>query len=406
MKTSRVAVLGGGLQGACTAIELASRSIKVDLYEKCPECLSAASSNNEGKIHLGYVYGNDLSLKSARTMIAGALTFAPLMRRWIGDAMGTVPVSSPFRYLVHARSLRDADMCGRFYDAVHALHLDAARQGHGDYFGIDLNQRPRRVPKTARGMFDSAEVAAVFETDEIAIDPEALARIVRARLASDENIRLFTGTNVTGIGKSEERFAVDFDNAHGTRREPYDHVVNALWAGRLKVDAMLGLLPDRPWLFRVKRCLRVMAMRNADAIPSVTIVLGPFGDSVNYRNGDVFLAWYPAGLAGMHGGLEVPDWPPGPEGVADLKERTLAGLMPFLPALAALSPAEIDAAEVRGGAIFAMGETDIDDAGSELHERHQVGVISRGNYHSINTGKLTLAPMFAKQVADKIRAVM
>ena len=63
----RVAVLGGGLQGACVALELSRHGVKVDLYEKSDQCLSQASAHNEGKMHLGYVYANDRSLRTART---------------------------------------------------------------------------------------------------------------------------------------------------------------------------------------------------------------------------------------------------------------------------------------------------------------------------------------------------
>ena len=52
----------------------------------------------------------------------------------------------------------------------------------------------------------------------------------------------------------------------------------------------------------------------------------------------------------------------------------------------------------------AWGETGIEDRTSELHQRHAVGVHSRGRYHSIDTGKLTLAPMFAAEACARLRA--
>jgi hypothetical protein len=57
---------------------------------------------------------------------------------------------------------------------------------------------------------------------------------------------------------------------------------------------------------------------------------------------------------------------------------------------------------VVGGHIFAWGATDTDDASSELHQRHDIGIISVGNYHSIDTGKLSLTPYFAEICADRI----
>jgi hypothetical protein len=59
-------------------------------------------------------------------------------------------------------------------------------------------------------------------------------------------------------------------------------------------------------------------------------------------------------------------------------------------------------AQVVGGNIFAWGATDTDDAVSELHQRHDLGIESAGNYHSVDTGKLSLAPYFAEACADRI----
>ena len=62
-------------------------------------------------------------------------------------------------------------------------------------------------------------------------------------------------------------------------------------------------------------------------------------------------------------------------------------------------PAAVD---VRGGVIYARGDTDVDDEASELHERHRVGPFTHGAYHSVDTGKYTLAPLFALKLADRI----
>jgi hypothetical protein len=49
-----------------------------------------------------------------------------------------------------------------------------------------------------------------------------------------------------------------------------------------------------------------------------------------------------------------------------------------------------------------LGETDIYDPRSELHKRYKIGVTSKGGYHSIDPGKLTLAPYSAEQCAERI----
>ena len=76
-----VGVLGGGLQGCCTAIALAARRVRVTLFDKNDALLRRAAIANEGKIHLGYMYAGDPSLSTAKTMMAGALAFAPFLER-------------------------------------------------------------------------------------------------------------------------------------------------------------------------------------------------------------------------------------------------------------------------------------------------------------------------------------
>jgi glycine/D-amino acid oxidase-like deaminating enzyme len=72
-----VGVLGGGLQGCCVALALAERGANVVLFDKNDALLSRTAVANEGKIHLGYMYAGDPTLSTAKTMMAGALSFAP-----------------------------------------------------------------------------------------------------------------------------------------------------------------------------------------------------------------------------------------------------------------------------------------------------------------------------------------
>jgi hypothetical protein len=59
---------------------------------------------------------------------------------------------------------------------------------------------------------------------------------------------------------------------------------------------------------------------------------------------------------------------------------------------------------VRGGTIVAWGATDIYDIGSELHRRYEIGVTTHGRYHSLDPGKLTMAPYFAQRLANRVLA--
>jgi hypothetical protein len=389
-------------------MELASAGIDVDLFDKNERCVTQASAQNEGKIHLGYVYANDRSLRTARTMIDGALVFAPLMRRWIGRAIDAVPVSTPFHYIVHADSLLSADDVEHHFRQSHALALEAGRGAEPDYFGSDYRVPPARISGAELdARFDRRRVAAAYATREVAIDPEALAVAVRARLAGDPKICCRLRAHVHGVQPGHDGVTVEFETVGERVRERYDHVVNTLWDGRLAVDRTAGYQPERPWLYRVKHYVRLRAPALASRVPSTTIVLGGFGDVAAYGDGSFYLSWYPAGMRGASSEITPPPWPLTLDEPSshDVRREIIAGLTRIVPALAALTPAMIASAELRAGIIFAWGQSDIDDPASGLHQRHAIGPRSRGRYHTIDTGKLTMAPLFGKAVAERIRQI-
>jgi hypothetical protein len=252
-------------------------------------------------------------------------------------------------------------------------------------------------------MFDEGTVLRAFRTAEVAIDPPALAALVRTALAAQTNIRTILHTTVTAVAPKDRAAEVEYQDAAGHHVELYDQVINALWESRLAIDATAGLKPQRPWLHRVKFFVRLQAPAHVDALPSVTTVLGPFGDIVNYGNGEFYLSWYPAGMLGMSTDIQPPDWLAAAQALApQLKSDIATALTAIVPPVARISDADLARAELRGGYIFAWGESDIDDRNSGLHERYAVGPHSVGHYHSVDTGKLTMAPLFAQQVADRI----
>jgi glycine/D-amino acid oxidase-like deaminating enzyme len=403
----RVAVLGGGLQGSCVAMELASAGISVDLYDKNDRCMSQASAQNEGKIHLGYVYANDRSLRTARTMIHGAIAFAPLLRRWIGDAIDGIPVSAPFHYVVHADSMLGTDEIEHHFRRSHAVAFEESQGVQLDYFGADYRRPPVRLSESeCDALYDRKSVAAAYSTSEMGIDPEALAEAIRSRLFEDPNITCILRAHVHAVAMTDEGGTIDVDVAGQRTLESYDHVVNALWDGRLAVDKTAGIHVDRSWLYRLKYYLRLPASVGSSTLPSTTIVLGPFGDVVSYGNGHVFLSWYPAGMRATSSDLSPPAWPATLDDAAsiEMRDNILDGLTKVVPSVARLTPDSINACLVKSGVICAWGKTDINDRSSELHERHAIGPCSYGRYHTVDTGKLTTAPLFAKIVADRVRS--
>ena len=188
----RVGVLGGGLQGCCTALSLAARGIDVTLFDRNDRLLSRAAIANEGKIHLGYMYANDASHATARMMMRGALAFAPFFARHLGLSAEAMTISRPAAYVVHRDSQRTVEQVSNYLATVHALIREISQGNQvspGAYFGVDLAAEPRLWSAAEReAEFDPEVALAAFDTPEVAIDPVTLAAAVRERVMAEPRI--------------------------------------------------------------------------------------------------------------------------------------------------------------------------------------------------------------------------
>ena len=399
----RVAVLGAGMQGVCTALELADRGAYVELIDRSADLMTGSATANEGKIHLGYIYGADRTLDTARRMIQGGMTFAPLVRRWIGSGLDEVAVSDGFIYAVHKDSQLTSDEVQAHLYRCNDMIAEATARPGANYFGKDLPPPCQLKKSELDASFDSELVGAAFRTNELAVDPIGLAEALKARVRSDPRIKVRLGCRVVGLLTQSRGPAVITEGAEGPETSRYDHVVNALWDGRLAADATRGEIPSRPWLHRFKYGIRISAPAASTSIPTVVFVQGPFGDVVRYSDGTWYLSWYPACLLGTSSELAPPDWrSEGKANSGQITEDTVKAFANLIVPLRSFKSDKIAEATLLGGTITAWGRTDIDDPVSELHNRHEIGIHSADGHHSIDTGKYSMAPLFAYLCADRI----
>jgi hypothetical protein len=340
--------------------------------------------------------------------MAGALSFAPFLERYLGQSAQSFSVSEPATYVVHRDSQRSAEDVYAYLRTVHTLINKVAEGRKHDYFARDLSVplRPLSAAEKAK-QFDPEIVLAAIATPEIAINPVALARSLRECITAHPLIEVRCTRTVLGAEIDGDEICVLSKGQDGRSRDRFDHVVNALWDGRLELNEALGFRTGRPWIHRLKYGVSFRLPSDARPPPSATFVLGPFGEVVTYADGTIYLTWYPACLQAISTDVTPPNWdtyPPEP-----LRSRiitgTLRALSAIVPSLRDLHPENLAEAIVKGGAIVAWGKTDIYDPASELHRRFEIGVTSEGRYHSVDPGKLTMAPYFAEICAARISPV-
>jgi hypothetical protein len=400
----RIAVLGGGGVGVCAALEIARHGHDVDIYEQDAQPVWRASRVNEGKIHQGFLYAKDTSRRTARLMARGALTFTACLSRWIDVGPDSLSTSTPFMYAVHRDTQVDLDgLRAHFSDCCTLFNEMRAASGLR-YLGRDepAHYRDLAAHETASA-FCPSEITAALVTSELSVDPRVIASRLRAAVLAEPRVTFLGSARVVDVKRRNGGYEVGYDDGAAQTAGPYDHVVNALWEGRLAIDQRMGLAPEQRWLHRHKFGNRVQVAIGRNDLPSVTIVLGPFGDVVNFGTNGFFLSWYPSGMVASSQALEPPrDW--NALDTAErhrIFERSLQRWLTICPRLNAVA-FDREAIDPASGAIFAWGDSDIGDPESKLHTRYEIGIHSVERYHSINTGKYTLVPYLGLKAAERV----
>jgi hypothetical protein len=401
----RVAVLGAGFQGTCIALELADRGVEVDLYDKNEQPVTQAGFVNEGKIHLGFNYANDPGMATAELMCRGALVFGTYLNRWIDFEAEAEQVSDQVHYAIHRDSLVPVEDIRSYGRRVCDTIFRNQREGSGDYLGMELDAVFEELDRSElEEMFNPYLVTAAFRTSERSVNVASIADRLRDAVISSKKINFRPHSKIHSASLHGDQIRLEIHDEEGGVFVKPDNVINALWDGRIAIDSDVGYTPKRPWLHRFKYGVFVDAFDPTGIVPSVAVACGPFGDIVRHENGNLYLSWYPTCMKSISSDLIPPSLPqiPTMETSQRIFDDTWKFLSRICPVLDRLGPIDDCRFQVLGGTIFAWGETDIDRIESALHARGDVGLFSNGNYHSVNTGKYTLAPLFAMEVADRV----
>lgn len=401
-KNRRIAVLGSGIMGSSAALLLARRGHRVDLFDATSEPFSAASRWNEGKIHLGFIYSADPSLNTARMVLPGGLAFKARVESLIDTAIvdWTTPTDDVF--LCHKHSVVDPDAMHGYLQAVASMvrqHPDA-----GQYLTDASACRVERLTsRELNAITDSPDIVAGYRVPERSVATNRIADRFVGALSAEPRIELRMNARIASVsrGDSSRNGATWHVESSLGRDGPYDYVVNALWNGRMAVDATAGLPPAGKWSNRYRLSLFARTTAAVDA-PSAIIATGPFGDIKNYNKRDFYLSWYPSGLR-MDSPLLSPPEPPDLDeaSVQETTDSIFERLTELLPRVGDIRQ-HIEHLSLRGGWVFAAGQGQLSDPSSTLHRRTDYGITVKGGYISVDTGKYSHAPLLAAKVAEYV----
>ncbi|MEP6563705.1 MAG: FAD-dependent oxidoreductase [Mesorhizobium sp.] len=399
----RVAILGAGIMGSSLAIMMARRGYSVSLFDKENEPVACASRWNEGKIHLGYLYGADPSLLTARHLISGGLRFGALVSELIGCDLAAHTTFADDTYLVHRDSIISTEVLGETFERVDALlhdHADAS-----NYLVDASAAHSKRLSKPELADITSSEqIVGGFQVPERSVNTRWIADRFCEVLNGEPNITLRMASKILAaqpIDGIDGRWRVAVE---GQQSEAFEIVVNCLWEGRLAVDRTAGMEPTPGWSHRYRLCLFGRTRQPVD-VPCAVVALGPFGDIKNYDGRNFYISWYPSGLLVESSALSIAT-PVAMDASGRLQfiDDVRARIVQLVPNVSRMFD-DAEELEVRGGFVFAQARGSLSDPKATIHRRDQFGINRRGSYISIDTGKYSTAPWLAEMLTKQICGV-
>lgn len=397
----RVAILGAGIMGCSVALFLARRGADVSLFDAADRPFTSASRWNEGKIHLGYLYSADPSLRTADHVLPGGLHFRPLVEELLDSSLASVITAEDDIYLCHRQSVVSPGAMRTYMQQVSQrvrAHADAPRY-LADVSGCQTHQL---TVAELDALTSSPDIVAGFRVPERSVETTWIADHFVAAVAAEKRIEPCMNTRITAVRPLAESTDGPWrvETSVGAFA-PYDYVVNALWQGRLAIDQTAGLPPAGVWSNRYRQSLFLRSAKEVTA-PCVVIATGPFGDIKNYNRRDFYLSWYRDGLRADSSAVAPPDIDSFPmANPRQLSASILDHLEALLPWVAGIRE-QAERMSIEGGWVFAAGRGALSDPASTLHRRSDYGVVRLGGYISVDTGKYSTAPWVARKLADRL----
>ncbi|WP_162932969.1 FAD-dependent oxidoreductase [Roseovarius sp. EL26] len=399
----KIAIIGGGLTGCISALEFADRGHSVVIFDQEKELLTRASTANEGKIHLGYVYAADKGFNTAVRLIDDALMFRAILERWMPAKEFEACLFDTFDYFVPRDSKVSVEEIKHHFKRVETQvrerkqHLNLTYLGQAETPDFEINHS------------SSAPDAACFTTQERGLWPFGIARAVRRCVSAHPRIETMMESRIKRTEHRAGKWQILFEDPERQPDGPFNVVVNAAWADRRNIDRRSGFPSAEQWFTRFKFgvLLENASHYFGDELPkNATATSGSYGDSVYYEQNDsLYCSWYPVGMCFSSTEDIIGGRPCLETRSEDLSRKTWGGYSTIDPTYKKLENAIEFPVKTKliGDFIMARGQTDISDPSSMLHQRYDHGPseLSKG-YWSIETGKYTSTARCAVQCVEAI----
>lgn len=399
--TSEITVIGGGIAGVLTALELAEKGHKVILVEKYNGVLEGTSDRTPCRLGLGLHY---IDVETAKEYFLATLKF--------------IKKFSDYRLKINNESLQGSDYVlmedSQFkYPAVAKIHSalvdyykdlikskDSNSEENSDNKGDSSNKvfgEPDELIKLTTNIdkrFKNEEnhrIEGCFKTKEEILDWPRLKQHLVEELEKHKNIKLLTGTEVRSIEHSNDfcdeqgRYngkVIEFKlNCKNKNNETFviksDQIVNCAWYDISRLNRTINHPSQEEYCKRLKAMLEIELPEEFKDVRTTFFCFGAFCSITNLGDGRAYVTYEPETNVSQTIDEVLPenmqdfiDGKASIEEILKISKKILDGVNKFIPGICKAKVLHTSF----GIVMTSGGNVDINDPNSPHHQRREHGI--------------------------------
>ncbi|PCI30369.1 hypothetical protein COB55_00170 [Candidatus Wolfebacteria bacterium] len=207
-----VVVIGGGIFGILSALEIAKKGYSVVVFEKASEIITGASLVNQCRVHMGYHYPRDekTARESRRTNA--------IFERFFDKAI-VKDLNNYYLIAKHGSLTNPED----FHQFCRKLRLPYKKS-----WPVEANLSKEKISLSAK-------------VPEKIFDANVIRDILNKKIAMTPNMTLLTKTEVVGIKKNSDGFNIIYKTGKVQKTVNCGAIINAAYGNINHINSLFGL---------------------------------------------------------------------------------------------------------------------------------------------------------------------
>lgn len=382
----KVGIIGAGIAGCTTALEMAKNGHEVTIFEQNADILQGTSSRTPGRMGLGYHY---FDFDTAKLYMEQTINF---IKRYPDCFLGNDSNQSHLQnghYFIVNDSLIETQELMYTYDQVAAEYEKMVREDPSNNIFNTTHLHRSLNPREYRDEIDSSKVSFAIETKERLLDWKKFDHRLRDEISNYSNIRIITDYKIDDVSMAQDGKFILLSNgdARGVEDHSFDYIVNCSWQNIDLINQEIGLGDANiqkedhkaSTTSRLKLLAEVEIPAELQNSHSMFFCVGPHAMFSNLGNGVGRLTYAPVTNFDTTTDIKMPEnferWLSSglnEEESAEYGQKIIDGVSQYIPAMK-----DAKLIKVMAGIVKSKGDVQLSDKDSSFHKRNYSGVVDQ-----------------------------